>query len=138
MVNPDSTVKPTTIQTSIAVFGSFDPAAFTSAVSLTPTRSFRAGERRGGSSILRYSEDSWRLVVCDRASVHLDEELGELLTVLRPAAAQFRAAVRSLGLCAQASFYVRVEDQRFPSISLSPDYLRQLAELEMSIDIDII
>lgn len=129
---------PTTIKTSITVTGSFDPDVFSRAVSLTPTHSARAGDPRGRSTVLRYSEDSWRIIVDNRPSLHIDEELDRLLAILGPASAKFRETLRSMGLSAEATFGVRVEDGQVPSISLSSDQIKRLADLGMSIDIDII
>src|SRR5436309_2728655 len=98
----------TTIATTVRIFGEFDPDELSRALSLPPTRTWRKGDTRAGAPLLHYDEDGWSLTVGPRATLHLDEELAELLTVLRPHARQLRDELAARHLTGQVCFAVDV------------------------------
>ena len=125
----------TTIHARIVVVGSFDPDAFTAAVSLAPTRTYREGDPR--SPLLRFSHDGWRIDLGERRAMHLEEEADRLLAALAPIRETFRTTVESMGLSSIAAFGVFVEDRQCPSIGLRSDQIAQLAALGMELDVDV-
>jgi len=129
---------PTTIRTALVITGAFDPDAITRALGLTPTRVARVGDSRGGAPLLRHTEDQWVLVVVDHLAMHIDAELDALLSILEPVATSFGSTLRSLHASGQIAFTVRVAEQQIPSISIEPRQIVSLANLGLSLDIDII
>lgn len=126
----------TTIKTMIVVLGKFDPNIFSNEVSLTPTRTIRAGEQRVPG--LTFNEDIWRMDIDERESIHLEKEIDRLLAVLTPVCDKFRATVEAMDVRVEAAFQVIVEEgTSYPSISLRHDQIENLAMLGMSLDVDI-
>jgi hypothetical protein len=131
---------PTTpiISTTLRVMGNFEPELLTAELGIDPTRYWRKGDPRGGSPVLRFAEDGWALQVNKRPSLHLEEELSVALALLRPRAARFKDALRMRSLRAQLCFGVEVDGLQYPSISLRAEEIAEVADLGVSIDIDIV
>ncbi|EFV12035.1 DUF4279 domain-containing protein [Segniliparus rugosus] len=126
----------TTIRAMVVVTGSFDPAVFTRAASLVPTRTWRAGDPR--SPRLPFGCDGWKIDLGERRAAHLEAEADRLFAALSPSGDAFRAAVGSMGLSAQAAFAVFVDGRQRPSVGLRSDQIARLAELGMGLDVDVV
>ena len=124
------------IRSIVNVTGSFNPDTFTAAVSLTPTRTVRAGDAR--SPGLTFTEDAWKIDLGKHEAIHLESEIDRLLALLLPIGEKFRATVANMGLSAEAAFQCCLNEGYYPSLSFRQDQINQLSALGLSLDIDII
>jgi hypothetical protein len=128
----------TTIKTTFRIRGDIDPESVTRQLSLSPTRTWRKGDLRGGSPVLRYETDGWALVIREGPSLHVSDEIRACLEVIGPCASRVRELLQTRHVSAQICLGVDVLDNQHPSISISASELAELAGLGVSIDIDIV
>jgi hypothetical protein len=113
-----------------------DPDEVTRQLGLQPTESWRAGEP---SRLVRparfYSDNAWRLHSGLPATTDLEEQVKSLLTRLEPV---WKAAVAlGKGHYAEFSCVVYSYGGDRPAISFDNDVVRQIAELNAALDVDL-
>lgn len=84
--------------------------------------------------MLRRKEDGWRLDSELPPQATLDQHAQNILDRLHPRAAAFRS-IGAASCCFFAAVYIYAKDR--PPMALSSEIIRQLAELEAAVDIDI-
>ena len=124
------------IRVSFCLFGDFDPTAVSVAVGLEPDRTWRAGDARVPHSPLTHTSAGWCIEERPETGWELEPVVSRLLDRLAPFRAEIQAVRERLALRAQLACVVYADD-RVPALGLGSQCVARLAELEASLDIDV-
>jgi hypothetical protein len=114
-----------------------DHGAITSAVGLSPTATWKAGDQIRGTK-LRRDRDGWVWGTPKRDGLDLEVPLRELLEALSNAAPAIRSILKRGSVEAVISCAVYVVNGAVPAVCLPHRMLAAIAELGASLDVDVI
>ncbi len=125
------------LETHLKAVGSFDPEELTAAVSIQPSKTWRAGERVGRSKISLES-DGWRISCRQSSTQNANEQVSELLQILGDSTSDLISFCEDHGL--EVILTVRAyvpSGSGAPNLVLKRDIIQALAELRAELDIDV-
>src|SRR5207253_7204987 len=126
------------VEVHFKLVGEFDPEVVTRALGLSPTRTWRSGERLG-TSLVTFDTDGWRVTAGPRGTLAAGELVRELLLLLAPIGPKL-AALRSqtkLKTILTVRVYIPPERDAAPYLYVENDLMQQLADLDAALDVDI-
>jgi len=114
-----------------------DPARLTQALSIQPARTWHEGEYIQ-RTLLRRKKDGWLLSTGPMESMDVQEVALPLLTTLRPLAQTLLALAVELGVEADISYTIMVEEgESIPAIHFDRAMLEIVNQLHAEIDVDL-
>src|SRR5574340_1223427 len=125
------------IKVDFLIAGNFDPEEITNVLGISPTKSWKKGDLISGTTIAR-KFDGWILSAAERSdSNEVEEHIKPLLTKLLPLKDRIAEVYKEFELEAEINCAVYVTDET-PVLYMSAVTLREISELNASVDIDII
>jgi hypothetical protein len=118
------------------MFGDFDPLAVEAALRFKPDRTWRTGDARVPNSKLKHESAGWCIELPQQPGWELGPLVSQLLDRLSAVHAEVRAVQLKFGLRSQLTCVVYADDQ-MPAVGLSSSVVASLADLQASVDIDI-
>src|SRR5947207_9065115 len=126
----------TRISAALTLTGSgYDPDEITQQVGVTPTDTWRLGERIQNTA-LRHKHDGWSFSTGLQESFDLSQQVRTLLDQLQPYFAALTNCCRRWSLEAEIECVIYAEGQ-IPAIHFDPDDVKRIAELGAEIDVDL-
>jgi hypothetical protein len=118
--------------------GAFDPDEISSVVGVSPTRSWRVGDRRSrnGVELTAETTSGWRFELGPKVSVELPALVEELLSHFSNHGPGLREIVTRTGAAVEVSVHVYMADQA-PIGFFELPLLRRLVDLGANLDIDL-
>jgi hypothetical protein len=114
----------------------FSPQEVTALIQLTPTKTWRIGDRVQ-STLLTRKNDGWLFGLPQRATYELDAVLTEFLDAIEPYGDKIIEAANCFGLEKEISLGIYV-DRETPIGRLGAETLSRVAALGMNLDLDYI
>ena len=115
-----------------------DPAHVTSTLGLQPTHSSRCGEVRrtpkGTPLAGVYTDSRWSGGLCDLSGMTVDRAIAAFLDKVGARTAFWGAIVKGKG---EAQFIASLDGRHYQGMTIDVDLLRRLAELEISLGLEI-
>jgi hypothetical protein len=118
------------------LLGHFDPDSLSSGIGVSADRTWRAGDLRIPNSIVKHDSAGWCIEAPKQNGWDLEPVVVQLLDRLKPARSEIRAVQQKFALRSQLSCIVYAADQ-VPSLAFGSDVIARLADLQASIDIDV-
>lgn len=113
----------------------FVPEDVTAAVQLTPTRSWRSGDRIQQSKLTR-KDDAWLFGFPRQEIDDLDICVSKLLDAVEPHKGEIINAMRRFNLKSEISLAIYLRGET-PSSFFAAKTIRRIADIEASLDLDL-
>ena len=117
-----------------------DPELISDQIGLKPTLMWRQGQPRVPRSPLVHDSDGWAIRTDYEVTLDLQSHVRRILALVHPHAQEIRRLCDAHGLSAELECVVRIigdEVQKAPAITFDSGTVRQLADLQADLDIDI-
>ncbi len=127
-----TTIKVSFILTGIGV----KPDKITKFIGIIPTKTWRMGEKIQNSSLKR-KQDGWCLSSKETESIDLNYEIEKLINIILPAKKKIVEICEKYQIESEISCVVNLHGNETPAINLKKATIKNIYELDSSIDIDL-
>ncbi|WP_178075823.1 DUF4279 domain-containing protein [Paenibacillus oralis] len=125
----------TSIMVAFSVMGLFNPNELTKSLLVTPTGYFRKGEKLNGTHFRK--EDGWFLRTKLTASLDINNQLSELLSVLKSKKSELCKFKENNDVSYQFNTAIYIEQKQTPAIYLEADIINFANTIGAEFDFDL-